>query len=130
MGSNFFKTMLNPLSTPGQHLIGLAGPNSAVGKWAANDKLLSSGFMTKGAGKALNPAGAQQAANYDAMNHPAPSPGGAFKGVDPTLADANNSYVKAAGVALPQQKPLPVMAQPQRPQVMSLYGSQGNLYGQ
>jgi hypothetical protein len=54
-------------------------------------------------------------------------------GINPTLGDAQNSYVKAAGAAAPQQQPpRAVMGQPaaQRPPVMSLYGRQGNIYGQ
>lgn len=136
MGSkSFFKVGLDPL---GSQLGSLIGNNSSFAKFAYDSPLINSKF-----GKVMSPSLYEDGQTYDKALHPAPSAGGSFVNVAPTLNDANNSYVQAAGAAAGKTPagstftpPVPkAVSGAQSPYVMSLYGGQqqprsGGLYGQ
>lgn len=93
MGSTFFKG-IDPI---GQLAGSLAGKNSWFARMSSYDPIISSG-----AGKVIAPAahdvGVQYSQRHTDMNPAAtaanfPTP---YAGVAPSLADANNGYVRAA----------------------------------
>jgi len=112
MGSNFFKSALDPLGG----LVGrIAGPNSFLAKTASHDPIVGGPV-----GKVLNPNMYANAQAYRAATHPVTTQG-PYAGVTPTLAMANAGYPDP--YAQPQPKmPAATPAPAPRPMSQGAWG--------